>query len=172
MPEHDEIPLKVTDRRHFNSAGERRGDVADASPESESAAAARSKPAPAAPGAAAPATPPPPASAPPEPSPSEPSQPDPAFVELLESLYATAMLQMGAPAQPGAPPSPPDLVSARQTIEWITALEQKTRGNLAYQEKEFFEGMLYNLRLTYVELTRKLSGQASRPGAGKAPSRK
>ena len=157
MPTQDDASLKVTDRRHFTTAGERREgqpEIAESEPApvAEQPAELRSEAAPAAAAAA-------------------PSQPDPAFVELLESLYATAMLQMGAPAQAGAPAGTPDLISARQTIEWIAALELKTRGNLALQEKEFFESMLYNLRLTYVELTRKLTGQGQR-SAGPSPSRR
>ncbi len=170
MDTQEEISLKVTDRRHFTAEGERRADVPEPAPGGETAGKAGDIPAAAA-NSATPiiggaaetgaAAPPPSATAPP--------QPDAAFLELLDSLYATTMLQMGAPAQPGAPAGTPDLISARQTIDWIAALEMKTRGNLALQEKEFFESVLYNLRLTYVELTRKLSGQAPpRANAGKS----
>ncbi|MGH9489875.1 MAG: DUF1844 domain-containing protein [Terriglobales bacterium] len=76
------------------------------------------------------------------------------FVALLESLYASAMIQLGAPA-PGEISRPePDFPAARQTIEIMGVLQNKTRGNLTPGEARALEEMLYELRLYYVQLTR------------------
>jgi hypothetical protein len=39
-------------------------------------------------------------------------------------------------------------------IEWLSVLEQKTRGNISFEESDFLSKILYELRLAYVEMTR------------------
>lgn len=167
-----EPSIVISDRRHFTSAGERRPEVPDEDNDSarvvDLGAAAK---APAAPVANKPAAntgggaktaggaipfpspaaePPPPAA---EGAPAAPEEPTP-FLALLESLYASAMIQLGASA-PGEISRPePDFPAARQTIEIMGVLQNKTRGNLTPGEARALEEMLYELRLYYVQLTR------------------
>lgn len=159
-------PLKVTDRRHFNTQGERRPDVPDAEPAASAAKVVEMRrdavPAP------NPAPPPAPA-APPEPMPDNEPERGLNFANFIESLYATAMLQLGAVAQPGMKPGPPDLVGARETIELIAMLEQKTRGNLDPREKQMMDGVLYDLRMAFTEMTRRVT--APPPPGGPKPSK-
>ncbi len=149
--------LKVTDRRHFTTEGERRPDVPDAEPVSGGAGKVVEMRRDAAPAPSAAPTPPPAPAAPPEPAPENERTRGLNFANFLESLYATAMLQLGAVAQPGMKPGPPDLVGARETIELIAMLEQKTRGNLDAREKQMMDGVLYELRLAFTEMTRRVT---------------
>lgn len=175
MPQSDanEPTFVVTDRRHFTPAGERRHDVPDA-PEPAAAAIElnpppRPAPAPEQAGKAggrradpakgnqipfpAPAAAPAPASVPEEPA-AAASGPI-GFIGFLESLYASAMMQLGATA-PGQLSRPePDYEGARQTIEILGLLQQKTNGNLTAEEAQVLEEILYELRMVYVQLTRK-----------------
>jgi len=48
-----------------------------------------------------------------------------------------------------------NLTSAGHAIDVLTMLQEKTRGNLSEDEARFLEGALYELRLKYVEVTRK-----------------
>jgi hypothetical protein len=47
-----------------------------------------------------------------------------------------------------------DLAIARQMIEWLALLEQKTRGNLSFEESDFLSRAIYELRMAFVEVTR------------------
>jgi hypothetical protein len=43
---------------------------------------------------------------------------------------------------------------AQQMIDWLGMLEHKTRGNLSFEESSFLSGVLYELRLAFVEVSR------------------
>lgn len=73
---------------------------------------------------------------------------------MVISLQATAMLQMGLAARPGEQPTTPDFAAAQQTIDLLTALQEKTQGNLTTAESDLLTGGLYQLRMAFVELTR------------------
>lgn len=153
MEEHDPASvsdLKVSDRRHFTERGERRHEIAAVEAERESDAVK-----------AAPLTPPPPAPRPAAPEPAK-APPPPSerlaareitFAGLLQDLYATGMMQLGAELQPGQPPQL-DLEGARETIDLISLLQRKTHGNLDTQEEGLMKTVLYELRLAYVEVQR------------------
>ncbi|MGH8649605.1 MAG: DUF1844 domain-containing protein, partial [Burkholderiales bacterium] len=78
------------------------------------------------------------------------------FEQLVMSLLTTAMFQMGLAARPGEPPPPPDLAAAQETIDLLTMLQEKTKGNLTREEEEVLTGGLYEIRMAFVELTRRL----------------
>jgi len=75
---------------------------------------------------------------------------------LVMSLMTTAMFQMGLAARPGEQPPPPDFAAAQETIELLTALQEKTKGNLTLTEADMLTGGLYELRMAFVELTRRM----------------
>lgn len=137
--------LKVSDRRHFTETGERRHEV-------EAVEGEREPSAPAAPPPSAPPTPPPPRTAPP-PRAERLAAREINFPGLLQDLYATGMLQLGAELQPGQP-GQLDLEGARETIDLIGLLQQKTHGNLDAQEEGLLKQVLYELRMAYVEVQR------------------
>ena len=74
------------------------------------------------------------------------------FERFLASLYMTGMLQLGLMQQQGGQPQL-DLIGARQTIDTIGLLSDKTKGNLSAKEQTFLQNALYELRMAYVEVT-------------------
>ena len=92
------------------------------------------------------------------------------FERLVASLYMTAMMQLGLVQEEGQQPAA-DLLGAKQTIDTIGLLQEKTKGNLTDQEQHLLQNCLYELRMGFVELTNALARQAppdlSAPG-GKA----
>jgi hypothetical protein len=86
------------------------------------------------------------------------------FERFLASLYMTAMLQLGLMREQGGQPQI-DIIGARQTIDTLSLLAEKTRGNLSRTEENFLQNSLYELRMAYVEVTNAL---ARPPQAGPA----
>ena len=78
------------------------------------------------------------------------------FERFLASLYMTAMLQMGLMHQQGEQPRV-DILGARQTIDTLSLIPEKTKGNLTPTEENFLQNSLYEVRMAYVEVTNALS---------------
>jgi hypothetical protein len=78
------------------------------------------------------------------------------FERFLASLYMTAMLQLGLMRQQGEEPHV-DIIGARQTIDTLSLLAEKTKGNLTSTEENFLQNSLYEVRMAYVEVTNALS---------------
>jgi hypothetical protein len=81
------------------------------------------------------------------------------FERLVASLYMTAMMQLGLIHEEGQQPAA-DLLGAKQTIDTIGLLQEKTKGNLTDQEQHLLQNCLYELRMGFVELTNALARQA------------
>ncbi len=75
------------------------------------------------------------------------------FETLIRSFAGTAMLQLGLVEDPVHGRIPPDLEAARETLDMLGLLQEKTRGNLTPSEQAFLEDVLYQLRVSYVALT-------------------
>jgi hypothetical protein len=86
------------------------------------------------------------------------------FERFLASLYMTAMLQLGLMRQQGEQPRV-DIIGARQTIDTLSLIAEKTKNNLTATEQNFLQNSLYELRMAYVEVTNAL---ARPPQAGPA----
>jgi hypothetical protein len=78
------------------------------------------------------------------------------FERFLASLYMTAMLQLGLMRQQGEQPHV-DIIGARQTIDTLSLIGEKTKGNLTTAEENFLQNSLYELRMAYVEVTNALT---------------
>jgi uncharacterized protein DUF1844 len=78
------------------------------------------------------------------------------FERFLASLYMTAMMQLGLMRQQGAQPQV-DIIGARQTIDTLSLIAEKTKGNLTNAEENFLQNSLYELRMAYVEVTNALA---------------
>jgi hypothetical protein len=78
------------------------------------------------------------------------------FDRFLASLYMTAMLQLGLMHEQGGQPRI-DIIGARQTIDTLALLAEKTKGNLTPTEETFLQNSLYEVRMAYVEVTNALS---------------
>jgi hypothetical protein len=86
------------------------------------------------------------------------------FERFMASLYMTAMMQLGLMRQQGEQPRI-DIIGARQTIDTLSLMAEKTKGNLTAVEENFLQNSLYELRMAYVEVTNAL---AKPPEAGPA----
>ncbi len=78
------------------------------------------------------------------------------FERFLASLYMTAMLQLGMMHEQAQQPHV-DIIGARQTIDTLSLLAEKTKGNLSMQEQNFLQNSLYEVRMAYVEVTNALA---------------
>jgi hypothetical protein len=192
MPEQSK-PFVVTDRRKFTMEGELRPD-ADPSPEREERASTpppTAAPAPEPqPAAASPETTSEP-DMPPPPTAEENDQarrayemtadrldtairsanpgmdhpPAMSFEQLVQSIYMTAMMQLGAATHEGQQPQV-DILGARQSIDMLGVLAEKTKGNLTPEENRLLESALFELRMAFLEITQALA----RSAAAKAPA--
>jgi hypothetical protein len=91
------------------------------------------------------------------------------FERFMASLYMTAMLQLGLMHEEGGQPRI-DLIGARQTIDTLALLSEKTKGNLTAAEANFLQNCLYELRMAYVEVTNALAHPPQAPAKGTGTS--
>ena len=91
------------------------------------------------------------------------------FERFLASLYMTAMLQLGLMHEEGGQPRV-DLIGARQTIDTLGLLQERTKGNLTSAEENFLQNALYELRMAYVEVTNALARGPQAPVKGTGTS--
>ena len=87
------------------------------------------------------------------------------FERFMASLYMTAMMQLGLMHEQGGQPGV-DLIGARQTIDTLGMIAEKTKGNLDAKEQGFLQNCLYELRMAYVEVTNALARPPQAPGSG------
>ncbi|HUD56462.1 MAG TPA: DUF1844 domain-containing protein [Terracidiphilus sp.] len=89
-------------------------------------------------------------------------QPPVGFEHLIQQLYLSAMIQMGAGAQEGQRPRV-DIMGARQTIDMLGVLAEKTKGNLNELEDRTLQTALFDVRMAFLELTNMISMQGVQP---------
>jgi hypothetical protein len=87
------------------------------------------------------------------------------FEQLVQSIYMTAMMQLGAATHEGQQPQV-DILGARQSIDMLGVLAEKTKGNLTTEEARLLESALFELRMAFLEITQALA----RSAAAKAPA--
>ena len=73
------------------------------------------------------------------------------FSTFIFSLNTSTLLHLGEVPDPATGKQQEDLVMAKQTIDLIAMLEEKTRGNLTLDEENLVKHILYDLRLRYVQ---------------------
>ena len=78
------------------------------------------------------------------------------FEKFIASLYMTSLMQLGLAAPQGEKPTL-DLIGARQTIDILGLLNDKTKGNLTAAEESTMRNILYELRMAYLEVTNLLA---------------
>lgn len=162
MPNDKQAPkeLKVTDKRIFTSEGEIREEfkqeIRPASPEASAPAPeTRARPEPA------------PQQAQPEPERRQPEprsaaekgvNPGTPFTNFIEQLILQAYMSLGMlrnPYQP-EPQSRVDAAAARQMIDILSLLKEKTAGNLTPEEDRFLQDHLADLKLAFVQRTKSI----------------
>lgn len=82
------------------------------------------------------------------------SLPEMSFSGFVLGLGAQAMMLLGEVPEPGTGKPVSDLPSARQLIDLIGILKDKTAGNLEKDEARLLENLLFDLRTKYVEKTK------------------
>src|ERR1700733_3056137 len=183
-------PFVVTDRRKFTMDGELRPD-ADPSPEKE-----KREPAPAEQPAAAqsqistpisetePEMPPPPTSEQTDQArrayemtadrldvairsanPGMDHPPAMNFEQLVQSVYMTAIMQLGGAAHEGQQPQV-DIMGARQSVDMLGVIAEKTKGNLSADESRLLDSALFELRMAFLEITQALARSAAAKASG------
>jgi hypothetical protein len=75
------------------------------------------------------------------------------FQTLVFSLSTTAMLQLGFLSNPETGKREKNLPAAKQTIDILQILQEKTKGNLTSEESQLLEASLYDLKMTYLKAT-------------------
>lgn len=75
------------------------------------------------------------------------------FYNFVVSLSTTALYHFGDFADPGANKAEKNLTAAKEIIDTLSMLKDKTAGNLDENEKNVIEGALYELRMRYVKET-------------------
>ena len=160
--------FKVVDRRLFTPEGEFRKDVAeqqDREHETASSASAaqtaRNNPivndaAAGAQGAAKPAG----RESTPVAQPATTAKRLPAFENLVRSLGQNAAMLLGGYADPRTGQPMLDLEGAREMIDMLDALREKTMGNLAPEEDTLVLDILGNLKLAFMEMTKAATAAA------------
>jgi hypothetical protein len=73
------------------------------------------------------------------------------FSSFVLSLSSSILLHLGEIADPQSGEKRKDLALAKQTIDIITLLKDKTKGNLTDDEKELMEHLLYDMRMRFVK---------------------
>ena len=76
------------------------------------------------------------------------------FSTFIFSLNTSALLHLGEIPDPATGKQQEDLAMAKQTIDLIAMLQEKTKGNLAPDEENLVKHILYDLRLRYVQKAR------------------
>ena len=167
-PKHDET-FKVVDRRLFTPEGEFRKDVAEqqdrehdtASSASASQASRNAPPAKDATAAAGSAAKPAPRDgAPGAQSAAATAKRSPAFENLVRSLGQNAAMMLGGYADPRTGQPMLDLEGAREMIDMLDALREKTIGNLAPEEDTLILDIAGNLKLAFMEMTKAATAAA------------
>ncbi len=82
------------------------------------------------------------------------------FERLVQSLYTQALILLGGGAQPGETPRV-DILGARETIDMLAVVADKSRANLAPAEDKLLQSALFDLRMGFLEITQALARQAA-----------
>ncbi|MBX6359515.1 MAG: DUF1844 domain-containing protein [Acidobacterium ailaaui] len=88
------------------------------------------------------------------------------FEHVIQSIYLSALVAMGAGTEPGQK-ARIDILGARQSIDMLAVLEQKSQGNLTEKELRLLQNALFDLRMMYVEITNAISKSAQQPPPGR-----
>lgn len=149
-----EDSFRVIDRRPFTAEGELRKDVVEQAereahreevkpPVSEPTKAAAAKPA------------------------GETPKPSAAFENLVRMLGSNAVMVLGGYADPRTGEPIVDPEAARDLIDMLDALHEKTKGNLAPEEENILLDLAGKLKMTYLEVNQAVAAQAAKQAKAK-----
>jgi hypothetical protein len=159
LSEHkQEESFRVIDKRPFTAEGELRQEIVEEEEREAKRAAAQAAP-PEATKVVAPVQPP-----------AEVPKRAPAFENLVRMLGSNAAMVLGAYADPrtGQPMLDPE--AAREFIDMLDALHEKTKGNLAPEEDSMLLDLLGKLKMTFLEVNQAIATQHAAQAKAKARS--
>ena len=84
------------------------------------------------------------------------------FSTFVLSLSHSALMHLGEAPDPETGKMLPSIPLAKQTIDLIGMLEEKTKGNLTGEEERLLGQILFDLRLRYVELERREKAESKK----------
>jgi hypothetical protein len=90
------------------------------------------------------------------------------FERLVQSVYMTAIMQLGGGTPEGQKPQV-DLLGARQSIDMLTIIADKTHASLAADEQQLIDSALFELRLAFLDITQALARSAVQKPQPPAP---
>ena len=131
--------FEVKDRRMFSEDGQKAESADEESPEALEADAEEDRKAEAA------------EASPTDGPDQQPPLPEINFATFVVSLNASALLHLGAIEDPTTGKKDKNLAMAKQTIDILSMLEEKTAGNLSKDEESLVKSILYDLRIIYVK---------------------
>ncbi len=88
------------------------------------------------------------------------------FEHVVQSIYLSAIVALGAATEPGQKPRI-DILGARQSIDMLGVLQEKTKGNLTEKEQRLLQNALFEVRMMFLEVTNAIAQQAAKPPQGK-----
>jgi hypothetical protein len=77
------------------------------------------------------------------------------FSSFILSISSSALLHLGEIADPQSGEKKKDLELAKQSVDIIALLKEKTKGNLTEDEEKLLEHLLYDLRMRFVQASEK-----------------
>ena len=77
------------------------------------------------------------------------------FSSFILSISSSALLHLGEIADPQSGEKKKDLALAKQSVDIIALLKEKTKGNLTEDEEKLLEHLLYDLRMRFVQASEK-----------------
>jgi Domain of unknown function (DUF1844) len=99
------------------------------------------------------------------------------FEQIVQSIYMSTIMQLGGATPEGQQPRV-DLMGARQSIDMLSILAEKTKGNLTPMESQLMDNALFEVRMGFLEVTQALARSAATrqpppgapgPGASSGP---
>lgn len=157
MAQPNDDTFRVIDRRLFNTEGELREDAREQIEEEKKSEQTRaSEPAPQAKppaeGKAQPAA---------KPEPAEKPKRSPSFEMLVDLVARNAVALLGGMTDPRTGQPMMDLEGAREVVDMLDALREKTRGNLAPEEDQLLLDVIGSLKMSYLELSKAAAAAAT-----------
>jgi uncharacterized protein DUF1844 len=151
VSDHKDEGFKVIDRRPFTSEGEIRKEVVEEQEREARREEVKAEAKAAANANAESAKPP-----------VETPKKLPAFENLIRMIGSNAAMVLGAYADPNTGQPMIDPEAARELIDMLDALQQKTKGNLAPEEDDMLIDLLGKLKLTYLEISKAMAAEMAK----------
>jgi hypothetical protein len=152
VADHNDEGFKVIDRRPFTAEGEIRKEVVEEQEREAKREEVKEKAAEKKAEAAKPAA-------------ADTPKKLPAFENLIRMIGSNAAMVLGAYADPNTGQPMLDPEAARELIDMLDALHEKTKGNLAPDEDSMLLDLLGKLKLTYLEIQKAMAAEVAKVSA-------